>query len=265
MTLSDWLTQAEAKLKRVEINSARLDSHVLAGSVLNKDRAWLAAHRGFRLSKHQLGELNGKLKLRLNRQPLAYITGAREFYGLDFKVTPDVLIPRPETENMVEEAAKIAPEGGQVLEVGTGSGCIAITLKQQRPDLDITASDISANALKIAKTNAGIHRADISFVLSDLFDSVQGRYDVVLANLPYVPDGTRRMAELDFEPALALFGGADGLDYYRQFLPELRAHLTEVGVAIIEAGPSQRRTLKLLAKNAGFKLTSLSEYISLLK
>jgi release factor glutamine methyltransferase len=141
---------------------------------------------------------------------------------------------------------------------------VAVALKTARQDLQITATDVSAQALAVARKNAAKYKADIIFLLSDLLDDVQNRFDLILANLPYVPEGSRRMVELDFEPQVALYGGADGLDYYRQFLPEISAHLTEAGKAIIEAGPTQRRELKLLAENAGLALKSITEYISVL-
>lgn len=264
MTLGRWLDNAKQQLKAAGIDSASLDANILAEAVLEKNRIWLAAHRDFQLKRQQLSTLNKNLRLRLGRQPMAYITGQREFYGLDFIVDPSVLIPRPETENMVEKAIKIAPKHASVLEVGTGSGCVAIALKLNRQDLSITATDVSVQALDVARKNAVKHKANVTFLLSDLLDDVQDRYDLILANLPYVPEGSRRMAELDFEPQVALYGGTDGLDFYRQLIPNLSTHLTETGQAIIEAGPTQRRELKLLASSAGFLLRSITEYISVL-
>jgi len=264
MTLGQWLDNARKQLKAAGIGSAGLDASILAEVALKKSRTWLAAHADYWLEDKHQKELNRNLRRRVGRQPMAYITGQREFYGLELIVGPDVLIPRPETENMVEEAAKIAPQSASVLEIGTGSGCVAVALKTARQDLQITATDVSAQALAVARKNAAKYKADIIFLLSDLLDDVQNRFDLILANLPYVPEGSRRMVELDFEPQVALYGGADGLDYYRQFLPEISAHLTEAGKAIIEAGPTQRRELKLLAENAGLALKSITEYISLL-
>lgn len=262
--LGDWLTGAESRLKRAEVSSPRLDALIIAEAVLHRHRAGLLAHLDDELTTAQRDQLESHLKSRLDRQPLAYIIGTKEFYGLDFKLTPDVLVPRPETEVLVEQAIRRAAEGGKVLDVGTGSGCIAVALKVHRPDLAVTASDVSAAALKVAALNAKLHLADIKFVLSDLFKDVQGRFDLILANLPYVPVGARRQLELDYEPPLALYGGDDGLDYYRPFLSALSSHLSKTGQAIIEAGPTQRAGLKRMAIAAGFKLSSLSEYVSLL-
>jgi len=264
MTIKRWLEQARTKLQAAGIDSARLDARILAESVLHKSRTWLLAHGPDKLTPAQRARLDQLLVLRIQRQPLAYILGTKEWYGLDFKITSDVLIPRPETETLVKAAIERAGQGASGLELGTGSGCMAVALKVNRPDLSLTAADVSASALKIARFNARRHSAKIKFVLSDLFKDVHGRFDLVLANLPYVPDGTRRQLELDYEPSLALYGGTDGLDYYRQFLPALSAHLAPGGQAIIEAGPTQRAELKILAGDAGFKLSSLSEYASLL-
>jgi release factor glutamine methyltransferase len=264
MTLGQWLDYAQKKLKVAGIDSAGLDASLLAEAVLEKNRTWLSAHGELELNRHQLSNLSKYLGLRVGRRPMAYITGHREFYSLEFIVNPDVLIPRPETENMVEEAIKIAAKKAKALEVGTGSGCVAIALKINRPDLHVTATDVSARALKLARKNALKHQAGITFLLSDLMRDVQNRFDLILANLPYVPEGSRRMAELDSEPQVALYSGADGLDLYRQFLPNLSAHLTDTGRAIIEAGPTQREELKLLAGNLGFSLQTITEYIFVL-
>src|SRR5690606_31656459 len=210
-----------------------------------------------------LKRLDALLKKRLARQPLAYIVGHKEFFGLDFSVTPDVLIPRPETEVLVERAIKTAPKKSQVLELGTGSGCIAVSLKKNRPDLSVTAADVSQPALAVARRNAKLNRVGIEFVLSDLFKEISGRFDLVLANLPYVPEGVRRMAELDFEPQVALYGGVDGLDVYRQFFAGLSGHLHAGGSAIIETGPTQRQAVVNLADDFGFKLKSITEYVSI--
>lgn len=260
--MAQWLNQAQSRLMAAGVDSVVLDTRMIAESILGRSRSWLLAHPEQTLTPAQIKRLNQFLKLRLARRPLAYILGDKEFYGLKFDLSPDVLIPRPETENMIEEVSRRAKPYKKVLDMGTGSGCVAIALKYDRPDLVVTATDVSAPALKIARANARRLGTDITFVLSDLFAGVQGRYDWVLANLPYVPDGARRQLELEYEPALALYGGADGLDYYRQFFTEVDDYLSPSGQVVIEAGPTQRAELVKLAGTAGFKLISSSEYIS---
>jgi release factor glutamine methyltransferase len=142
---------------------------------------------------------------------------------------------------------------------------VAVALKVNRPDLIITATDISVAALKVARQNAKRHQVEIGFIQSNMFSRVDGRFNLVLANLPYVPNSVRRQPELDFEPQVALYAGADGLDYYRLFFEHISFHLAADGQAIIEAGPTQRAKLKILAAQAGLKLTSQSEYVSILK
>ena len=265
MKTGDWLIEAEKQLKAAGIESARLDSRILLERVTGEERFWLLAHAERTLSRNVLKKLHKDLQRRRLREPLAYVTGYKEFYGLSFKVTKAVLIPRPETEAMVQAAVESAPRNGRVLELGTGSGCVAIALKLERADLEVTATDISPAALEAAQINAKRHTAAINFIKSDLFSEVSGRYDLVLANLPYVPSGTRRQPELDFEPALALYGGTDGLDYYRRFLKERKTYLVQPGgQVLIEAGPTQRLELKRLAGAVGFDLSSISEYVSLL-
>lgn len=265
MKLADSLSSAATDLRRAGIESARLDALLLIGHVLEKDKAWLLANPQFELDPNNLKKISKVLERRQRREPLAYIVGHKEFYGLDFKVTPAVLIPRPETEAMVEAAISSAPRRGSVLEVGTGSGCVAVALKAKRQDLVVMATDISKSALKIAKQNAKANSADIKFVLNDLFNRLEGRFDLILANLPYVPTGVRRQAELDYEPPVALFAGNDGLACYRRFMVDLPDYLSQGGRAIIEAGPTQRSEIKRIANDSGLKLTNISEYVAILK
>lgn len=265
MRVDDLIKGTVSKLRDVGIESARLDALLLLEYATARDRSWLLAHPEHNITGSMLAQFQQMSKRRVNREPLSYITGFKEFYGFDFKVNQDVLIPRPETELVVEHAITKAPPAAEILELGTGTGCIAVSLKLKRPDLAITATDISEAALKVARQNAKQHSADIKFVLSDLFESIAGQFDLILANLPYVPTDTRHQPELDFEPDLALFAGSDGLDYYRRFMAELGMHLNPTGLAIIEAGPTQRSQLNIMARKGGLKLTSISEYVSILE
>lgn len=264
MKTGEWLRRAEERLIAARVGSARLDSLILLEHATGQDRSWLLAHTEEELPAQALKQLQTNLKRRSKREPLAYLTGYKDFYDLAFKVTRAVLIPRPETETMVSSAVELAPKHGRVLDIGTGSGCVAVSLKHERRDVEVTATDVSPSALAVARLNAKRHDAAIKFIKSDLFSNVSGRYDVVLANLPYVPSGTRRQPELAYEPALALYAGADGLDFYRRFIARLGDYLTLDGRALIEAGPTQRAELARLAGAAGFDLSNVSEYVFML-
>ena len=149
MTVGDWIRQATEQLQRAGISTAKLEAQLLAAHALDRDRSWIAAHEDDLLFNEE--QLSSCLLHRLSRFPLAYITGWREFYGRDFSVEPSVLIPRQETETLVLAALEVLPHGAHVLDLGTGSGCVAITLKLERPDLDIVACDISDEAIAIAE------------------------------------------------------------------------------------------------------------------
>lgn len=247
MKISEALAKAETKLQHAGIKTSRLDSLVLLEWVSKIDRSWLLAHGNHSMSKDTQAKFNKVIRQREQRVPLAYITKSQEFWGLKLKVTPDVLIPRPETEKLVELALESSNERVRVLEVGTGSGAIAIALAKERSDWKIMASDVSVAALKVAQSNAKKHDVKIEFIKSDLFADISGSFDVIVANLPYVKTGAKLEPELKKEPGLALFGGADGLDYYRKVFEQVVDHLKTSGIVIIEANPDQQVAIKKLA------------------
>ena len=176
---------------------------------------------------------------------LVHITGKREFYGLDFEITPEVLTPRVETEQMVEWAVKYAPQNSRLIDIGTGSGAIAVAIKSVRPDLSVTATEVSEAALEIARRNAAVHQTDIIFVLSDLWENVAGIFETICTNLPYLKDEARTelMEEVKREPDVALFGGPDGLDIYRRFLAAIPERITLGGYLFTECDPWQQPDL----------------------
>ena len=257
MAISEALSEAEQHLKKVGIKTARLDALVLLEYVSRIDRSWLLAHGNRSMSQDTQSKFNIVIKQRAARIPLAYITKNQEFWGLSLKVTPDVLIPRPETEALVEQVLmarfNLATQIS-VLDVGTGSGAIAIAISKERPKWKVSASDISLAALKIAQSNAKKHEAKINFIKSDLFENVVGSFDIITANLPYVKDNAKLEPELKAEPADALFGGHDGLNYYRHFFDQVSSHLNKHGRIIIEANPEQHQRLVKLAEQSGLKL-----------
>jgi len=213
---------------------------VLLAHVLQKPKTWVLAHPEVHLNPQQTTTLE-QLVLRLHAgEPLPYLTGKQAFFGLDFSVSPAVLIPRPETEQLVEQALDwlaLHPEAKTALDVGTGSGCIAVTLATRRPNLAMHATDVSSEALKIAERNAATHQveAQIAFEQADLLPAGDQTFSLVCANLPYIPSA--KLAEvntIDFEPALALDGGADGLDLIRRLLAQLPPRLTSQSLVLLE-------------------------------
>jgi len=241
---------------------ATLDAELLARHVLGWDRARLLADSrepppaGFDAAYAPL------VARRAAREPIAYITGHREFWSLDFEVTPDVLIPRPETELIVEEAVALYRDGkpGLIIDVGTGSGCLAIALAVEFPDAELIATDVSLAALTVARRNAVRHAVDhrIAFVQTDLMPR-SWNIDLIVSNPPYVPLADAPSLSPDvrvYEPRIALYAGADGLEVYRRLLPETRGYATlaEDTRLIVEVGYDQDAAVTALAVASGWTL-----------
>jgi release factor glutamine methyltransferase len=239
---------------------ARRDAETLLLHLLGKNRAWFLAHLECDLTNDQASRFMQHIERRYRGEPIQYITGEQEFYGLPFRVMPDVLIPRPETEHLVEKVLELAPlfPKPRMVDVGTGSGAIAISLAHERLDAAITAIDISASALELARHNAErIGFADrIRFLQGDLLTPVHGeRFDFVVSNPPYVPAADRGSLSVevrDHEPALALFAGEDGLDVYRRLIPAAFAALVPGGFVALEIGYGQSEFVGALLVDAGF-------------
>jgi len=234
-------------------DSSRLEAQLLAGHVLRVDRSWLLAH-----PEHEFNELAGEtlLQRREGHEPLAYILGAREFYGRSFRVTPAVLIPRQDTETLIETALGVcgSPELA-VLDIGAGSGAIAITLKLERPGWIVTAVDISEDALEIAKDNADTLGADVRFLLSDGFEALGGeRFDLIVSNPPYIGVTEELTTEVrDFEPGLAIFSGETGMEFYERLAREASNYLRADGQLMLEVGYRQAGKVKDLFEANGWR------------
>ncbi len=248
--LHDVLSAAARRLRDAGIDAADAgaDVDVLARHVLGWDRARLLAHRRDAIPPAFIEPFTALVDRRADRVPVAYLTGTREFYGLDFEVTPDVLIPRPETELAVEAAleALAAPgSSGRAVDVGTGSGCIAVAIAATRPDAAVVAVDRSRAALAVARRNARRHGVDdrVALVAGDLLTALSPRrpVDVVVSNPPYVPDRSADVAPdvARHEPASALYAGADGLDVVRRLLAGTARLLRPGGRLVIEIGIGQ--------------------------
>ena len=235
---------------------ARLDARVLAAHVLGVDTAWLIAHDTDPLSDTHTAAFEFLLTQRLEGVPVAYLVGTREFYGRPFQVSPDVLIPRPDTELLVELAlARMPPDQAmEVLDLGTGSGCIAITLALERSRARITAVDRSAAALAIAERNADILNAHVEFLTCDWFAALVGRrFDLIVGNPPYIAATDPHLARGDvrFEPLTALTAGRDGLADLRQLTAAARNHLRPGGVLLLEHGYDQADAVQALLRESG--------------
>lgn len=232
MTIGEWLDHAAWRLSCIGIEADRLEATVLAAAALGVDRSWVLAHAGDKFDGEVVADR--LLARRIAREPLAYIVGRREFFGRDFRVGPGVLVPRHETETLVEAAIATAPRSSKVVDIGTGSGCVAITVKLERPDLAIAAVDISSEALAYARDNALALDASVEFDEADGIEWLgTHEVDLVVTNPPYVAEGHRLADEIEwYEPARALFAGPDGLEFFRRLAavqrPGLRL-LTEVG------------------------------------
>ena len=256
-TVREALTAAVAFLERENIPGARLDAQLLLAHALHKDRTWLLAHDDFELPAHQEADFEAFISRRSEHIPVVHLTGTREFYGLDIDITPDVLTPRVETEQMVEWAVKYAPLNSRLIDIGTGSGAIAIAIAAHRPDLSITGTEISGEALAVATRNNKKHHAHLALIKSDLWNAVDGQFDTIVTNLPYLRADADLMPEVRKEPAVALFGGEDGLDLYRRFLVGLPTHLAPGGFLFTECDPWQHEAL--IAEAAKVGLTPIEQ------
>jgi release factor glutamine methyltransferase len=244
---------------------ARLDAEALLLHALGKDKAWLLSHGQDAIAAIDAAAYEALLERRFAGEPIQYIVGETEFYGLPFRVSPAVLIPRPETEHLVEEVLKRAAYSPhpRIVDVGTGSGCIASALAWYLPHAAITATDLSLAALKLACENAALNEVAgrVRFLEGDLLAPLAGEtFDIVVSNPPYVPAADRDSLSVevrDHEPAPALFAGQDGLDIYRRLIPAAYAALVSGGYLLLEIGYGQSVAIQELLTAAGFESIEL--------
>jgi len=244
-TLMDVLRLSTTYLGDHGSSSARLDSELLCAQALGLGRLDLYLQFDRPLDEHELTAIRELVRRRGRGEPVAYITGSREFYGRSFAVTPDVLVPRPETETLVERALALlrmlvdGSEPARVADLGTGSGCIAITLAAQTPDIEVVATDLSSPALEVARANAQRLDAAVTFVECSWADALSGHFDLIVSNPPYVTTAELESVDRDvrdFEPHAALLGGDLGLDAYRALLASLKENVTASRV-LLEVDP----------------------------
>jgi release factor glutamine methyltransferase len=250
--LGNWVDNAVVQLKE-RSESPSVEVHAIASHVLQKPREWIFAHPETILNEPQLHALDKALHRLMDGEPLAYITGMRSFYGLDFVVDKRVLVPRPETELLVDLAIdwlKKNPDRKRVVDVGTGSGVIAVTLAHHFPDLIVSAIDTSAEALKVAQLNAALHKVvdRIKFIQNDLLEGLNGQFDLVLANLPYIPEfDVGQLPDLRHEPRAALDGGSDGLRIIEKLILESEKNMAQNSCMILEIQYNQWEAVQDLA------------------
>jgi len=264
-TFDSWLDEATATLKSAGIESARLDAELILAHTLRQPRTYLHAHGDDTLSSKHADIAGARLQLRLNRTPIAYIIGHKEFYGRRFKTTPSALIPRPESETIISELAKILPENAsslRLIDIGTGTGCLGITAKLEWPALDVTLIDNSVHALNLAKENAELFHADVRCMKNDLLRGYGMPVDIVIANLPYVDDIWEVSPETSAEPPEALYSANNGLSHIYRLLDQAAPLLRPGGYILLESDPRQRSEIIERASNHGFVHKATEGYVT---
>ena len=263
-TSKSFLEWSDERLAQAGIDSPRLESEVLLAKGLRSSREDLYRNPDRELGEEEMALSKSFVERRFLREPVAYILGRREFWGLEFQVTPDVLVPRWETEILIERFLQWVRDASfsspmQILDLGTGSGNIAIAIAKELPDSRVTAVDISPSAIAIAQANAWVHEVSerVRFIEGDLFAcKLEASFHAILSNPPYIEEDQRDSLMPDvknYEPELALFGGRDGLACYRRILPDAWEYLKENGVLFLEIGNSQvKDVLKLIENHGGY-------------
>jgi release factor glutamine methyltransferase len=272
MKIHEWVTEAAKELAGVGIGTAKLDAELILSHTLRKSRTWLHAYRDEKIADRHREIADARLQLRLDRVPLAYITGHKEFYGRRFDVTPSVLVPRPESETIIELLKELLPStralpghSTRVVDVGTGSGCIGITLKLEHPELDVTLSDNSRYALAVAEKNAKKLGADVAILRSDLLTNYGPEPAIVVANLPYVNPEWERSPETNHEPAEALFANQNGLSLIYQLIEQAELRQPKGGLLLLEADPVQHEEIVQYGSVHGFIHVATQDYAVVLK
>jgi release factor glutamine methyltransferase len=285
MTIQTWLKTATEQLVEAGVASARLDSLLLLEHVLRSTREWVVSHDDTELEAPDSTVLNKMLAQRIDRVPLAYIIGSKEFYGLDFFVNEAVLVPRPESEAIVEMVKQLVTSGSltrdqsstansgsafndinTIIDIGTGSGCLAIALKKEFPDVHVTGIDVSEAALRVARKNARRHKAHVQWKQMDLYKHgiskmAKTRPYGIVANLPYVPNGLISSPEITKEPAIALFSGIEGLDHYEELFKQISDLAHKPLFVITESLVTQHSLLAEMTTAAGYYIKQTDELV----
>ncbi|MBC7546374.1 peptide chain release factor N(5)-glutamine methyltransferase [Candidatus Saccharibacteria bacterium] len=311
MNILDWLLVNTARLTALGITSARLDCLLFLEDELGHDRSWVLAHPEYEIELNTINVLEPLITARMAHKPMAQLRGHCEFYGRTFKITPDVLQPRPETETMIELLLQIfthdprlrrtpltssesgatlasfddnyeiktplaetiqAPPNGlndqvsmerciTIADVGTGSGALGITAQLELPDTVVELLELDAAAIAVAQTNVINHTTGMPVIMSDLLSAATIDYDILLCNLPYVPDGCAINEAAKFEPAIALFGGSDGLDLYRRLFDQIKNVENKPLYILFESLESQHIEITKLVRDNGYSLSNSRDLI----
>lgn len=271
MNLERWLATSKKQLEASGVLTARLDASVLLAGILDKDKSFILAHPEFEIPVAKLAVLDKQIERRARHEPLAYIRGKSEFYGRDFEVNSHTLVPRPETEAMIElllnqiEDGRWKTDDIQIVDVGTGSGCLAITAKLEVLAAEVIATDISEASIKTALKNAQKLQADVEFCQGNLLEPIQSSVlkpqSIILANLPYVPDNHTINPAAMHEPKHAIFGGPDGLEVYRKLFEQISAREIKPKFVFTESLPFQHQELSRIANQSGYKKKTSADFI----
>lgn len=251
------MTLAQALATAIALGLDRLDAQLLLLHALgqdNRNRAWLLAHDTDPLPPVNEAAFVALARRRAAGEPLAYLTGHKEFHGLDLHVDPRVLIPRPDTETLVDWTLDLLADTphAKVIDLGTGSGAIALALKHARPDFEVDAIDVSADALEVAQANAQRLQLQVQLQLGSWLQGASGRFHAILSNPPYIATHDTHLAALAHEPQQALTSGSDGLDDLRRIIAQAPAHLLPGGWLLLEHGYDQAEPVRALLRHAGF-------------
>lgn len=267
MKIDGWLQQATSTLAAAGISTARLEALVLLEDAMAKDRAQLLAHPEIEIPTKTLNVLKSQLVRRVQHEPLAYVRGMSEFFGHQFTITPGVLEPRPESETMLELLLKRSdiPAKPRIADVGAGSGALGITAKLELPEASVDLLEVDDKAIEVAKLNVIKFATGISVIKSDLLAQSPGDYEILLCNLPYVPDGHTINEAAMHEPKVAIFGGPDGLDLYRKLFKQMDILRTKPLLILTESLPPQHTALKLLAQQHGYTQDEAEDFILVFK
>lgn len=273
-TIDNWLKLAKNKLKEAQISSYSLDSELILCNILKVDRTTILAYPKRKLTKQNIFHANHFLKRRLQHEPLAYILGFKEFYGRNFKVNSSVLVPRPETEEIIEQLKNnLVNNNEALLDIGTGSGILAVTIAKefQNKNIKAYASDISKDALVVAKDNATMHNANISFIKSNLLENIEqnilNEVTILVTNLPYVNKNwinQKEPNELHYEPQIALYSKKEGLELIEKLLNTTNK-IPNLKYLILEADPEQFCKIEKIAQENNLKKMVQKNYTIVFK
>lgn len=254
MQIRECLQQAYDTLARAGNGEGRLDARVLLCHVLSCPGSYLYSHDDRELDQELVDKYLSVIKERASGVPCAYITGSKEFYGLEFRVSRDTLIPRPDTETLVELAISMAGQHGfrDILDLGTGCGAIAVALAKNLKHASVTACDISEGALDVARENARALGAGVAFVQGSWFDNIKGRYGLIVSNPPYVKEGDPHLEDLSHEPVGALVSGAEGLDDIIEIASQAPGFLVDGGMLMLEHGCDQGERVRAVLADKGY-------------